>query len=42
MDANLDKNAANERKWSLRAATYDDWRHGYFRWMQRALISVAH
>jgi ubiquinone/menaquinone biosynthesis C-methylase UbiE len=41
MDANLDKNAANERKWSLRAATYDDWRHGYFRWMQRALISVA-
>ena len=41
MSANLDKNAANEQKWSLRAATYDDKRRGYFRFMQKQLISLA-
>jgi ubiquinone/menaquinone biosynthesis C-methylase UbiE len=36
-----DNVAANERKWSLRAATYDDKRYSYFRFLQRELISLA-
>jgi ubiquinone/menaquinone biosynthesis C-methylase UbiE len=36
-----DNDAANEQKWSLRAATYDDKRYGYFRYLQKKLISLA-
>ena len=41
MNINLDKNVANEQKWSGRAATYDDKRHDYFRFMQKELLSLA-
>jgi ubiquinone/menaquinone biosynthesis C-methylase UbiE len=41
MNVNLDKNTANEQKWSQRAATYDDKRHDYFRFMQKELIYLA-
>jgi ubiquinone/menaquinone biosynthesis C-methylase UbiE len=36
-----DHKAANEQKWSQRAATYDDKRFDYFRFMQRELIASA-
>ena len=36
-----DHNAANDQKWSQRAATYDDARHDYFRFMQRELIALT-
>ena len=41
MSIQNDNNAANEQKWSLRAATYDDKRYGYFRYMQKELISLT-
>ena len=41
MNVNRDNNAANEQKWSRRAATYDDKWHDYFRFMQKELISMA-
>ena len=41
MNTNLDKDTANEQKWSRRAATYDDKRHDYFRFMQKELLSLA-
>jgi ubiquinone/menaquinone biosynthesis C-methylase UbiE len=33
--------AANERKWSRKAATFDHWRFNHFRYMQRELIASA-
>jgi ubiquinone/menaquinone biosynthesis C-methylase UbiE len=41
MSTQNDNDAANERKWSLRAATYDDKRYSYFRFLQKELISLA-
>jgi ubiquinone/menaquinone biosynthesis C-methylase UbiE len=41
MKVDPDKNTANEQKWSQRAATYDDKRYDYFRFMQRELISLT-
>ena len=39
MNQFIDHDAANEQKWSRRAATYDDRRYSYFRLMQRELIA---
>jgi len=36
-----DHNVANEQKWSRRAASYDDKRFDYFRFMQKELIVSA-
>ncbi len=36
-----DRDAANEKKWSQRAVTFDDKRHDYFRFFQRLLIASA-
>ena len=41
MNNTYDHNAANEKKWSQRAITYDDKRQDYFRFMQRQLIVSA-
>jgi ubiquinone/menaquinone biosynthesis C-methylase UbiE len=41
LNTEFDKNVANEQKWSHRAATYDDKRHDYFRFMQSELIGLA-
>jgi ubiquinone/menaquinone biosynthesis C-methylase UbiE len=41
MSIRNDNDAANNRKWSRRAATYDDKRYSYFRFLQRELISLA-
>ena len=41
MNIQNDNNAANEQKWSQRAASYDDKRYGYFRFLQKELISLA-
>jgi len=38
---NDEHKAANEEKWSRRAATYDDPQHDYFRFMQRQLIALT-
>ena len=38
MNNPYDHNAANDKKWSRRAVTFDDKRHDYFRFMQSQLI----
>jgi ubiquinone/menaquinone biosynthesis C-methylase UbiE len=40
MDRNTHHAEMNERKWDARAATYDDRRFDYFRWMQRRVIRL--
>ncbi len=41
MNETPDKNTANEQKWSRRAATYDEKRHDYFRFMQKELLALT-
>jgi ubiquinone/menaquinone biosynthesis C-methylase UbiE len=41
MDSPHDHNAANEEKWSHRAASFDDRRYDYFRFLQRELVNSA-
>lgn len=41
MNNTYDRNAANQQKWSQRAATYDEKRFDYFRFIQRELIASA-
>jgi ubiquinone/menaquinone biosynthesis C-methylase UbiE len=40
MDRNTQHAEMNERKWDSRAATYDDKRFDYFRWMQQRVIRL--
>jgi|SRR5271157_92459 len=40
MDPNSGHAGLNERKWDIRAATYDQKRFDYFRWMQRRVIGL--
>jgi ubiquinone/menaquinone biosynthesis C-methylase UbiE len=40
MDRNTHHAKINERKWDARAATYDDKRFDYFRWMQQRVIRL--
>jgi len=41
MNNSFEHDAANDQKWSRRAANYDDKKHDYFRFMQRELIASA-
>lgn len=41
MSIQNDNDTANERKWSLRAVTYDEKRYSYFRFLQKELISLT-
>lgn len=40
MDPNTEHAGLNERKWDSRAATFDQKRFDYFRWMQRKVIGL--
>jgi ubiquinone/menaquinone biosynthesis C-methylase UbiE len=40
MDPNTERAELNEHKWDLRAATYDQKRFDYFRWMQQRVIRL--
>ncbi len=42
MDNRSEHLAANDAKWSRRAASYDEKRFDYFRWMQKRLLLSAH
>jgi ubiquinone/menaquinone biosynthesis C-methylase UbiE len=41
MDQNIEHAELNKRKWDLRAATFDQKRFDYFRWMQKRIIRLA-